>query len=529
MNDHDHDQDPTLQDPPAQDPPAQDRGPEPDDVEHTLPIAADRSSEAPAPTGFEAPEDRTASGPEASPAAAQPTYSPAPPQGPGAPEGQYASPSRAAQSGPPHSGPGQQPTQPSYSPTQQLPAYGAPGPYGGYGAVGSGPAHRDGGGNGGRTRVSGWLWPSVCALALVVGLVGGALGGLAFQKWDESNDEPGRAPGGLAEVDTVSQAPLPAENGSVAAVAEKMLPSTVQIIADLNGEQGGATGSGFYLDKQGHVVTNNHVIEDAAEKDGKIQVVDHKGRRHDATVVGRSGVYDLAVLYVEDAPDVTPAALGSSKSLRVGESVVAIGSPLGLSSTVTAGIVSALDRPVTTGRDSEEDLGSYINAVQTDAAINPGNSGGPLLDLAGQVVGVTSAIAQLPTSAFGGPAGSIGLGFAIPAEQAERTATQLIETGRSEHPVMGVHIDLQHTGEGAQVMTEARLGSRPVLPGGPAEEAGVRPGDLILQVDDTTIRDSQHLLVVLRSYAVGDTVTMRLRSTEGEERTVTLTLAGSGE
>src|SRR5690606_33465406 len=159
-----------------------------------------------------------------------------------------------------------------------------------------------------------------------------------------------------------------------------------QIIADFEGEEGGATGSGFILDDEGHVVTNNHVIEDAAKDDGRIRIVDTEGNRYPAEVVGRSAVYDLAVLYVEDAVgEFEPAALGSSTDLYVGETVVAIGSPLGLTSTVTAGIVSALNRPVTTGGNAD-DLNSYINAVQTDAAINPGNSGGPLVNLQGQVV-----------------------------------------------------------------------------------------------------------------------------------------------
>ena len=199
--------------------------------------------------------------------------------------------------------------------------------------------------------------------------------------------------------------------------------------------------------------------------------------------------------------------------------------PLGLDSTVTSGIVSALDRPVVAGEDTESP--SYINAIQTDAAINPGNSGGPLLDLAGRVVGVNSAIAQLPTGSLGGPAGSIGLGFAIPAEQARRTADQLIETGHSEHPVMGVHIDVRYTGEGARVMPEPQDGVEPVIAGGPAQAAGVRPGDVIVSVDGTRIRDSKHLLVVLRSHAVGDTVEMVLRDDEGTERTVSITLSGS--
>lgn len=371
-----------------------------------------------------------------------------------------------------------------------------------------------------RARRSRRTSPAIVVAALVAGLVGGFGGGVLAHQLQPDVPVPATPVTPAAQREP---APSPAdEDGTVPGLARAVLPSVALISLGNDGQEG--QGSGFVVRADGYVLTNHHVVAPAGEG-GRI-TVDLPGQESlDAEVVGSDQVYDIAVIKV-DQDGLTPLPFADSEAVQVGQTVVAVGAPLGLDSTVTSGIVSALDRPVVAGGDDEA---SYINAIQTDAAINPGNSGGPLLDLAGQVVGVTSAIAQLPTSAFGGPAGSIGLGFAIPAEQAERTATQLIETGRSEHPVMGVHIDLQHTGEGAQVMTEARLGSRPVLPGGPAEEAGVRPGDLILQVDDTTIRDSQHLLVVLRSYAVGDTVTMRLRSTEGEERTVTLTLAGSGE
>ena len=166
----------------------------------------------------------------------------------------------------------------------------------------------------------------------------------------------------------------------------------MQIVAEFDGQAAGATGSGFVLDREGHVVTNNHVVASAAEDDGPIVVIDHEGERHEATVVGRSAVYDLAVLDVDGAEGLEPAALGASQVLRVGDPVIAFGAPLGLSQTVTSGIVSALDRPVTTSGESDDES-SYINAVQTDAAINPGNSGGPLVNLAGEVVGVNSAIA----------------------------------------------------------------------------------------------------------------------------------------
>ncbi|UMG91768.1 trypsin-like peptidase domain-containing protein [Nocardioides sp. TF02-7] len=274
------------------------------------------------------------------------------------------------------------------------------------------------------------MWPVVAAVALVVGLVGGVVGAVVTGALTD-DDSPGLVEGGLEGVDLETRAPLE-KPGSVARVAQTVLPSTVQVLAELDGVAAGATGSGFVLDRNGHVITNNHVIADAAEGDGPIEVVDHEGERHRATVVGRSAVYDLAVLHVTNADGLKPAKLGRSTTLRVGEPVVAIGSPLGLSATVTSGIVSALNRPVTTGDRSDDS--SYINAVQTDAAINPGNSGGPLVNLQGEVVGVNSAIATNGGGTIDGTAGNIGVGFAIPVEQVRVTADQILKTGRRSTP-----------------------------------------------------------------------------------------------
>jgi putative serine protease PepD len=255
----------------------------------------------------------------------------------------------------------------------------------------------------------------------------------------------------------------------VAAVAAQLLPSTVQISAVVDVDADAATGSGFVLDRQGHIVTNNHVVAEAADGEGTIRVLDFEGRRYDARVVGRSPVYDLAVLYVPRARRLIPASLGASRQLRVGESVVAIGSPLGLSSTVTAGIVSALNRPVTTG--NTDNVSSYINAVQTDAAINPGNSGGPLVDLRGRVVGVNSAIATTPGS--GPVAGNIGVGFAIPVEQVRVTSDQILRTGRARYP---------------------------------AEDAGLREGDRVIAVDGEPVPDGIALIVAIRNHLPGETI-----------------------
>ena len=362
------------------------------------------------------------------------------------------------------------------------------------------------------TRVPWWIWATVCGLALALGLFGGAVGSLLVQGLVD--DTPGLVADGLDGVDTVATPPLPAENGSVAAVAQQLLPSTVQISAEFEGEAGGATGSGFVLDRQGHVITNNHVVEDAAEGDGPIEIVDQDGNRYDAEVVGRSPVYDLAVLFAEKATKLRPASLGASRVLRVGDGVVAIGSPLGLSSTVTAGIVSALERPVTTG-DSANDS-SYINAVQTDAAINPGNSGGPLVDLKGQVVGVNSAIATTG-GGFGGESGNIGVGFAIPIEQVQVTADQILKTGEARYPVIGAQVQ---TG-GAEGGDGARIDK--VNPDTPAQDAGLRKDDVVTAVEGERVTDGIALIVAIRTHQPGETIEFTVER-GGEERTVQITL-----
>jgi putative serine protease PepD len=356
-----------------------------------------------------------------------------------------------------------------------------------------------------------WMWVAVGGLALALGLFGGAVGALLVHGLVD--DTPGLVSGGLDDVDTVSAPPLPAENGSVTAVAQQLLPSTVQISAELDGEAGGATGSGFVLDRQGHVITNNHVVEDAADSDGKIEIVDQNGNRYDAEVVGRSPVYDLAVLFSEKATGLRPASLGASRVLRVGDEVVAIGSPLGLSSTVTAGIVSALDRPVTTG-DSANDS-SYINAVQTDAAINPGNSGGPLVDLKGQVVGVNSAIATTG-GGFGGQSGNIGVGFAIPIEQVRVTADQILRTGEARYPVIGAQVETGgDEGDGARIDR--------VNPDTPAQKAGLRKDDVVTAVEGERVTDGIALIVAIRTHQPGETIEFTVER-GGEERTIRITL-----
>ncbi|HET8603725.1 MAG TPA: trypsin-like peptidase domain-containing protein, partial [Marmoricola sp.] len=319
---------------------------------------------------------------------------------------------------------------------------------------------------------------------------------------------------GILHVQRRTAAPLPADNGSIPAVAAKVLPSTVQIVAEYGGNAQGATGSGFVMDREGHIITNNHVVAQAATDHGPIEVIDHRGRHYRARVVGRSAVYDIAVLEARAARSLRPAAFGSADQMRVGETVVAIGSPLGLSATVTSGIVSAVHRPVTTGDGGDS---SFINAVQTDAAINPGNSGGPLVNLQGQVVGVNSAIASLGSSSgTSGEAGNIGVGFAIPIEQVEVTTDQILRTGVARYPVIGANVRATRRLSGALVDS--------VVPGQPAARAGLQAGDVITAIDGEPISGSIDLVVAIRTHVPGGTVRLTVRR-HGQVRQIKVQLA----
>ncbi len=339
---------------------------------------------------------------------------------------------------------------------------------------------------------------------LLVGVVGGLLG-------DQVADRLGvRAAADIP----VAQGPgqdRPSE--SVAGVAAKVLPSTVSIEVSSASAEG--SGSGFVLREDGMILTNNHVVAEAADG-GQIVVVFSDGSQAEATVVGRTGDYDLAVLKVERS-GLTPLPFGDSDDVVVGDPVIAVGAPLGLESTVTTGIVSALNRPVSAGPADEN---SFINAIQTDAAINPGNSGGPLVNMAGEVIGINSAIARNPTS---DAAGNIGLGFAIPSKQAARTAEQLIDTGRATYPIIGVLLDRSYTGEGVKVTADAD-GQDAVTPDGPADVAGIRPGDVITGFNGRPVTEPDELIVGIRAQQPGDTVTLTVRSGQDDEREVEIIL-----
>ncbi|MGW2487022.1 trypsin-like peptidase domain-containing protein [Streptomyces sp. NPDC001606] len=313
---------------------------------------------------------------------------------------------------------------------------------------------------------------------------------------------------------------------SVAGIAARALPSVVTI--HVSGSDEAGTGTGFVLDTRGHILTNNHVVAPAASG-GRISVTFSSGDTVKARIVGRDSGYDLAVVQVQGVHGLTPLPLGNSDEVRVGDPVVAIGAPFDLANTVTSGIISAKERPITSGgeKDDGSDV-SYVDALQTDAPINPGNSGGPLLDRQAQVIGINSAIrsADSGSDSADGQAGSIGLGFAIPVNQAKRVAEELINDGRASHPVIGVTLDMGYTGDGARIDRRSADGGPAVLKDGPGERAGLRSGDVITDVDGQRVHTAQELIVKIRAHRPGD----RLRLTVergGGEREVSLVLGAS--
>ena len=286
---------------------------------------------------------------------------------------------------------------------------------------------------------------------------------------------------------------LGASSIDVKSIAALVTPSVVSIKVTAPSGSGSGSGSIYKTSStSSYIITNNHVVE-AAATSGSILVEFINGDTIAATIVGRDANYDLAVLKVEKG-NLPTIKIGNSSNISVGDPVVAIGSPLGLASTVTSGIISAKNRPVTTGTSGAE---SYVNAIQTDAAINPGNSGGALLDSAGRIVGVNSAIATLSS---GGVSGSIGLGFSIPINEAKRVIDELIATGKSTRPVLGIFFDTTYTGVGAKISK--------LSPGDPAEKAGIPAGSIIKSIDGVKIADQVGAIVRIRSYAPGATVTV---------------------
>lgn len=340
--------------------------------------------------------------------------------------------------------------------------------------------------------------------SLIVGIFAGLGGYLLGQGIDSSSDSVITLP----QVSGASETTV-TPGSSIAAIAAAELPSVVSIAA--TGASASGSGSGFVIRSDGYILTNNHVV--AIAKGGTIEVVFNDGTRIAGEVVGTNPEYDIAVVKV--AKKGLPAmVIGNSDDVVVGETAIAIGAPLGLDGTVTSGIISALDRPVTAG-DSRDT--SFINAIQTDAAINPGNSGGPLLDGVGRVIGINSAIASMATG--NSEAGNIGLGFAIPINTAKRIAEELMATGTSKTPIIGVNLDTSYEGPGAKVLE--------LTPGGPSEAAGLQKGDIITSLAGRLIDDSTELVVAIRTFAPGDQVEVEIERGGGSV-TATITL-GSAE
>ncbi|GGL95775.1 S1C family serine protease [Nakamurella endophytica] len=344
-------------------------------------------------------------------------------------------------------------------------------------------------------------------LCLVIGVAGAAIGGWVT----------GRLPSAVADPQfqlATGQPAVERAPGSIAAVAARVVPAVVSI--EIRSGDSGDTGSGVVIDGKGYIVTNNHVVSLAATDKAAVMTVvfnDGAHSRVPATVVGRDPETDLAVVKVDRVAGATVAQLGSSASLRVGDPVIAIGSPLGLAGTVTTGIVSALDRPVRL-QGGDSDTNAVIDAVQTDAAVNPGNSGGALVDATGTVVGINTAIRTLG----GDGSGSIGLGFAIPIDTARAVAEELIRTGTVVHSTIGVNARSATDGttDGAQVQN--------VADGGPAAKAGIREGDVITRIGDRAVGDADSLVVAVQSLPVGRTVPVTL-TRSGRTLTVQVTLA----
>jgi putative serine protease PepD len=342
----------------------------------------------------------------------------------------------------------------------------------------------------------------VVTAALLAGLVGGGTGFAGAYALLDGDRAAATAPA-LGSVPSTGGA-APAADGTVAAAAAIASPSTVDIRVPVG--QGAAEGSGVILTADGAVLTNNHVVAGAA---GPISVTLDDGSEHTATIVGTSPSYDLAVLRMADVSGLPAATLGRSADLQVGQPVVAIGSPQGLTGTVTTGIVSALNRTV--GVQGDDGQAVVYNGLQTDAPINQGNSGGPLVNLDGQVIGINSAIATAGQSS-----GSIGLGFTIPIDQARRVAQEILDTGSASKPVLGVQ-----SGQQEAAGSGALIGS--VQAGSPAEAAGLAAGDVVTKVGDARVEDFSDLIARIGAQTPGGAVALTVER-DGQQRTVDVTL-----
>jgi putative serine protease PepD len=349
--------------------------------------------------------------------------------------------------------------------------------------------------------------PSLLLVALVAALVGAGVGSgvvaATRHSTTSSNDtSTGDTTSPVTNPGPTVVASLPA--GSSAEVAQALLPSVVSIIVTGSDEQD--EGTGIILSSDGQIVTNNHVVE-AAAGGGVIAVTFSNGNTAKAAIVGRDPTSDLAVIKANDVSGLHPATLAQNPTIVVGQQVVAVGSPLGLSNTVTSGIVSSLNRPVCTQNCNGGGNGTtptVLDAIQTDAAINPGNSGGPLVDMAGTVIGINTAIATLDQQQAG-QSGNIGVGFAIPISEAKRVIGELQQTGHASHAVIGIGVNdsidsTLHTPNGAKIVS--------VTAGGPAEKAGIKAGDILVKFGDRTVVDADSLIAATHAAVPDSTVTV---------------------
>ncbi|WP_368660518.1 S1C family serine protease [Corynebacterium sp.] len=343
------------------------------------------------------------------------------------------------------------------------------------------------------------------ALMLVASVASGSIVGLVT-----ANSDTGSGAEAVTSLNEPSAPAAQAPPGGVEEVATDVLPTVVSL--QVATRMGAGEGSGSIISSDGYVLTNHHVVSGADGGFGQIEVTLNNGRTLPADYVASDAPTDIAVVKIRDVSDLPVMQFGDSDALRVGQEVVAIGSPLGLSATVTSGIVSALNRPVRASDGGGES--SLIDAIQTDAAINPGNSGGPLVDMSGNLVGMNSVIASMSS---GREAGSIGLGFAIPANFAKRVADQLISAGQATHPMLGVQVAGRADVHGALIAS--------VEPGSPADTAGIQSGDVVRRVDERIIDNSDALVATIRSQEFGQTVTLEvLQPDTGQSREVEVTL-----
>ncbi|GAB3995722.1 S1C family serine protease [Nocardioides marmoraquaticus] len=368
------------------------------------------------------------------------------------------------------------------------------------------------------------LVAAVLAGALVVGGAAGLGGAAAYDALDgDGAGTSTQTTSGQFEATKTSVV----EDGTVESVASAVLPSVVKV--NVVGSEGAGSGSGIVLSEDGEILTNNHVVE-AASGDGAISVSFDDGTTARAEIVGTDPLVDIAVIKAEGVSDLTPAAIGQSDDLEVGQSVVAVGSPFGLDATVTSGIVSALNRPVSVsasegegqqdpfGEQQQATQSTTYPAIQTDAAINPGNSGGPLVDMSGRVVGINSSIRS--ASDGSGQAGSIGLGFAIPIDEVLPIVNQIASGETPTHARLGVSVGEPETS--IDNPTPGALVSA-VEPGGSGDEAGLQEGDVITKVDDQVIDGPDSLVATVRGHRPGDDVTITY-TRDGQSSTTTADL-----